>query len=260
MIFFDTHAHYNDEKFDDDVEELLNTMSNNNVGGIVIPGFNIESSIKSIELANKHENVYCAIGIHPSDIENSEEKIDRQIEKIRELLKKEKIVAIGEIGLDYYWTKENMELQKYAFKKQIELANEIDLPIIIHTRDSIQDMIDILNKEIRPKEASILHCCPFNRELVKEGLKMNFYISFAGPTTYKSSKNAEEIIKMVPDDRILIETDSPYLSPEPFRGQRNDSTKIKYIAEKIANIKDYDIEKVADITFENAKNVFKIKQ
>lgn len=259
MRFFDTHAHYNDERFNEDAENLLSTMRDNQVEGIVIPGFNIMSSVRAIELANKYEDVYCAIGIHPSDIEDSEEKIDKQIEEIRDLLKKEKVVAIGEIGLDYYWTKDNIDLQKYAFKRQIELANKMNLPIIIHTRDSIQDMINILSKEIRPKEASILHCCPFNRELVKEGLKMNFYISFAGPTTYKSSKNADEIINMVPDDRILIETDSPYLSPEPFRGQRNDSRKVKYIAEKIANVKNHDIEKIADLTFKNAKNVFKIK-
>lgn len=259
MRFFDTHAHYNDERFNEDADDLLSTMRNNHIQGIVIPGFNIVSSVRAIELANKYEDVYCAIGIHPSDIEDSEEKIDKQIEEIKNMLKRDKIVAIGEIGLDYHWTKDNIELQKYAFKKQIELANEINLPIIIHTRDSVQDMIDILSKEIRLKEASILHCCPFNRELVKEGLKLDFYISFAGPTTYKSSKNAEEIIQMVPDNRILIETDSPYLSPEPFRGQRNESSKVKYIAEKIANVKNYDVEKIANLTFENAKKVFKIK-
>ncbi len=259
MKLFDTHAHYNDEKFDEDVNEVLNSIGNSNIEGIVVPGVNIETSIKAINLANKYKNVYCAVGIHPSDIEESEQKIDEQIYEIRKLLNREKIVAIGEIGLDYYWTKENIQLQKYAFKKQIELANEMSLPVIIHIRDSVQDMIDILSKEICPKEASIFHCCPFNRELVKEGLKMNFYISFAGPTTFKNSKNADEIINMVPDDKILIETDSPYLSPEPFRGKRNDSSKIKYIAEKIASVKKYDIEKIADLTFENSKRVFKIE-
>ena len=251
MELFDSHAHYDDEKFNEDAEKMLSELKKNDIGGIVIPGFNIESSIKAIELANKYDNAYCAVGIHPSDIEDSEEKIDKQICKIEEL--------IGEIGLDYHWVQDNKELQKYAFKKQIKLANEKNLPIIIHTRDCIQDMIDVLSKEIKPTEPSILHCCPFNRELVKEGLKMNFYISFAGPVTYKNAKNADEIVGMVPEDKILIETDSPYLPPEPFRGHRNDSTKVKLVAEKIANIKNMPIEDLAKLTFENAKKVFKIK-
>ena len=259
MNFFDTHTHYNDEKFNEDAEKMLSELKKNDIGGIVIPGFNIESSIKAIELANKYDNAYCAVGIHPSDIEDSEEKIDKQICKIEELIENKKVVAIGEIGLDYHWVQDNKELQKYAFKKQIELANEKNLPIIIHTRDCIQDMIDVLSKEIKPTEPSILHCCPFNRELVKEGLKMNFYISFAGPVTYKNAKNADEIVGMVPEDKILIETDSPYLPPEPFRGQRNDSTKVKLVAEKIANIKNMPVEDLAKLTFENAKKVFKIR-
>ncbi len=258
MEFFDTHTHYNDEKFKQEAEKMLKELKQNEIGSIVIPGFNIESSERAIELANKNDGVYCSVGIHPSDIENSTEKIDEQICKIKDLTKNEKVVAIGEIGLDYHWVQDNKDLQKYAFKKQIELANEQKLPIIIHTRDCIQDMIDILSKEISPTEPSILHCCPFNRELVKEGLKLNFYISFAGPVTYKNAKNAEEIVKMVPEDKILIETDSPYLPPEPFRGQRNDSTKVKYIAQKVAQIKNIPLEEFAKLTFENAKKVFKI--
>lgn len=259
MELFDTHAHYNDEKFDEDAEILLGKMAEDNLCGIVIPGYNIKSCKRAIELAEKFENVYCAVGMHPSDIEETQEKIDEQIKQIKELCKSKKVVAIGEIGLDYHWVQDNKELQKYAFVKQIELANELKLPIIIHTRDCIQDMIEILLKKIKPIEHSILHCCPFNRELVKEGLKLGFYISFAGPTTYKNSKNAEEIIKIVPEDKILIETDSPYLSPEPYRGQRNDSSKVKYIAEKIALTKEKSLDEIAKLTTENAKNVFKIK-
>lgn len=258
MKLFDTHAHYNDEKFKEDVEELLGNMHKENLEGIVIPGYNIESSKAAIELAKKYQNVYAAVGIHPSDIEKSEQEIDIQIAEIMELAQNDKVVAIGEIGLDYYWVQDNKELQKYAFKKQIELANQLNLPIIIHTRESIQDMIHILRNEIKPNKPSILHCCPFNRELVKEGLKLDFYISFAGPVTYKNSKNADEIIQMVPNDKILIETDSPYLSPEPFRGKRNDSSKVKYIAEKIAKVKQMEIEEIANMTYENAKRIFEI--
>lgn len=259
MKLFDTHSHYNDEKFDEDADELLDKMRAADLGGIVVPGFNIESSIKAIQLSQRHENVYCAVGIHPSDIENSQEEIDKQIEKIKELAKEKKVVAIGEIGLDYHWIQENKELQKYAFKKQIELANEMELPIIIHTRDSIQDIINILKNEIKPNKPSIFHCCPLNRELVKEGLKLGFYISFAGPVTYKNSKNADEIIEIVPNNKLLIETDSPYLSPEPFRGKRNDSSKVKYIAKKIAEVKNMELDEIAQITLNNAITVFKIK-
>lgn len=155
--------------------------------------------------------------------------------------------------------KDNKELQKYAFIEQIKLANKVDLPIIIHSRDAIMDTIDILKNNIKPKERGILHCCQLNIDLVKAGLDAGFYISFAGPITFKSSKNAEEIIKMVPNDKILIETDSPYLSPEPNRGKRNDSRNVKYIAEKIAEVKKVSLEEIAEITYKNAKAIYKIK-
>ena len=176
-------------------------------------------------------------GIHPSDIGQTEQDIDKQIQEIEELAKNKKVVAIGEIGLDYHWEKDKKELQKYAFLEQIKLANKLDLPIAIHSRDAIMDTIEILKGDILPNKKGILHCCQLNKDLVKAGLEAGFYISFAGPITFKSSKNAPEIIEMVPDDRILIETDSPYLSPEPHRGQRNDSRNVKYVAEKIAEIK-----------------------
>lgn len=260
MKLFDTHAHYNDEKFNEDAEILLERMEQDNLGGIMIPGYNVKACERAIELAQRFDNVFCAVGIHPSDIEDSIEKIDKQIEEIRKLANHEKVVAIGEIGLDYHWVQDNKELQKYAFIEQIKLANDLKLPIVVHTRDCIQDMIDILTKKITPSEPSILHCCPFNRELVKEGLKLGFYISFAGPTTYKNSKNASEIILMVPEDKILIETDSPYLSPEPFRGQRNDSSKVIYVAEKIAEVKERVVEDIANLTYENARRVFKLSK
>ena len=168
-----------------------------------------------------------------------------------------KVVAIGEIGLDYYWNTENKEIQKEAFIKQIEIANKLELPIVIHTREAIMDTLEFLKKNI-VKEKGVFHCCPLNRELVKEALKLGFYISFAGPITFKNSKNASEIISMVPDEKMLIETDSPYLSPEPNRGKRNDCRNVKYMAKKIAEVKGKNIEKIAKITTENAKKIFKI--
>ena len=182
----------------------------------------------------------------------------KQLSEIKDLVKSnKKILAIGEIGLDYYWNTENKEIQKKAFIEQIKLANEMDLPIVIHTRDAIMDTIQIL-KEDKVKNKGVFHCCPQNRELIKEGLKLGFYISFAGPITFKNSKNADEMINLVPNDRILIETDSPYLAPEPVRGTRNTPSNVKYIAEKIANVKGLSLQDVEKYTVENTKRILKI--
>lgn len=185
--------------------------------------------------------------------------IAKDLKVIEELSLNKKIVAIGEIGLDYYWNAENKELQQYAFIEQINLANKLNLPIVIHTREAIQDTLEILKKNPINKKG-VFHCCPLNRELVKEALKLGFYISFAGPVTFKNSKNADEIINMVPLDKMLIETDSPYLAPEPNRGTRNDPRNVKYVATKIATIKEMNIEEIANITYKNACRMFQIKQ
>lgn len=257
MELFDTHAHYNDEKFDEDREELIQKMHEENITKIVVVGYDIKASKQAIEIAQKHNFIYAGVGIHPSDIEKTKEKIDEQIQEIEILSAQEKVVAIGEIGLDYHWEKENKELQKYAFIKQIELANKLGLPIIIHTRDAIADTIEIL-KTVKIENSGVLHCCTLNNYLIKEGLETGLYTSFGGPITYKNTKNLE-FIKDIPDDRILIETDSPYLSPEPNRGKRNDSRNVKYVAEKIAEIKQKTIEEIAKITYENGKKLFRIK-
>ena len=200
-------------------------------------------------------------GISPNDLENikTEEDINECVKKIEKISENEKVVAIGEIGLDYYWNKENKEIQKKMFIKQIELANKLDLPIVIHTRDATIDTIQIL-KENNVNKKGIFHCCPLNRELIKEALKLDFYISLSGVITFKNAKNADDIINMIPEDKLLIETDSPYLSPEPLRGKRNNSMNVKYVAEKIANIKNKTLEEIADITSNNAKRIFNIKQ
>lgn len=197
-------------------------------------------------------------GIHPIEIGNSKNEIDDDIEEIEKIARYEKNVAIGEIGLDYHYESENKDLQRYAFLKQIELANKLELPIIIHSRDAITDTIDILKNEVKPKKKGILHCCQLNRDLVKTGLEEGLYISFAGAITFKNCKNADDIVKMVPEDRLLIETDCPYLSPEPNRGKRNDSSNVIYIAKKIAEIRNEDLEKIASITYENGKRVYNI--
>lgn len=185
--------------------------------------------------------------------------IKEEIKELEQLCKtNKKVVAIGEIGLDYYWNKENKDLQKQWFEAQIKLANDLDLPIVIHSRDASQDTISILEQN-KVKQKGIFHCCQLNQELVKGALRLGFYVSFAGTITYKNSKNAEEIIKMAPMDKILIETDSPYLAPEPLRGTRNNSINVKLIAQKIAQTKSISLEEVAKATYKNTKNVFHIK-
>lgn len=263
MEFFDSHAHYNDEKFNDDREELITEIYKSGVTKLINAGYSLESSKYALEIAKRYDWIYTISGISPNDIPEGKEELQKQLEELVNFIENEKntnkIVGIGEIGLDYYWEKDDLKrnIQKEAFIKQIEIANKFNLPIVIHTRDAVMDTLEILKKYPVTKRG-VFHCCPLNRELVKEALKLEFYISFAGPITFKNSKNASEIINMVPLDKILIETDSPYLSPEPNRGKRNDSRNVKYMAKKIASSKNISLEEVARITYENACKIFSI--
>lgn len=260
MEFFDSHSHYNDEKFDEDREEIIKDTYESGITKFVCAGYNIESSLFSLELSKKYDFIYSICGISPNDIPQSEEELWKDIAKITEIVKEnksKKLVAIGEIGLDYYWNKENKELQKEAFEKQIDLANELELPIVIHSRDASVDTIEMI-RTYKVNKAGIFHCCQPNQEMVRQALELGYYISFAGPITFKNSRNAPDVIKMVPLDRILIETDSPYLTPEPNRGKRNDCRNVKYVAQKIAELKNVPIEEIAKITYDNAKRIFEI--
>ncbi len=260
MQIFDTHAHYDDEQFDKDRDEVIKSLIKGEVAKCINIGCDIETSKKAIEISNKYDFIFAVIGIHPSEIAKTKIEIDNQISQIKKLVQEnKKVVGIGEIGLDYHWHNDNKELQKYAFIKQIELANELELPISIHTRDAIDDTIQIIKKEVKIENSGVLHCCPFNRELVKHGLEAGLYIAFGGTCTFKNAKNADEIIEMVPDERILIETDSPYLAPDPLRGTRNDSKNLKYVVQKLAAVRKITSEKIASITFENAERLFNKK-
>ena len=252
MEFFDSHSHYNDEKFDEDREQILEEIYKAGVTKVIVAGYDINSSKKAVDLSKKYKYIYAICGISPNDIAETENEIKQQIEQIEKIAQSTKIVGIGEIGLDYYWNKENKELQKKAFINQIKLADKMDLPIIIHSREAVMDTIQIL-KENTPKRKGVFHCCPLNIELIKEGLKLGFYISLAGPITFKNSKNADEIIQMIPLEKMLIETDSPYLAPEPNRGTRNDSRNLKYLVEKIAQVKQREPEEIAKIIYNNWK-------
>lgn len=259
LEFFDSHAHLDDEKFNEDRGEVIQKIKEAGITKFISAGYSLEGSKKAIELSNKYEFIYATSGISPNDIPQTEQELWIMLQEIAKIAKENsKVRAIGEIGLDYYWNKENKDLQKKAFTEQINLANDLRLPIVIHTRDAVMDTIQIL-KENEVIKKGIFHCCPLNRELVKEALKLGFYISFAGPVTFKNSKNAEEIVEMVPMNKILIETDSPYLSPEPLRGRRNDPRNVKYIAQKISEIKGITLQEVAKNTYNNAKNIFGIK-
>ena len=254
MNFFDSHAHYNDERFIEIRDKLIPEMYDNEITNLVCAGYNLESSNDAIEVAKKFHHVFVTCGISPNDIN---ENVYNEIGKIEEIAKYEKCVAIGEIGLDYHWNKDNKELQKQVFIKQIDVANRCNLPIVIHTREAVMDTLDIL-KNHHVERGFVFHCCPLNQELIKEGLKLGGYISFSGNVTFKNAKSAE-CIKLVPMDRILIETDSPYLAPEPHRGETNTSVFVKYVAMKIAEVKEMSLEEVAVATNNNAKRIFAIE-
>ena len=257
MEYFDTHMHLDDEKFDFDRQEVIKKIWNSGVTGCIDIGTNLETCKKAIEIADKNDFIYASCGLHPEELPQTEEELWKTISKIKKLaVENKKVIAIGEIGLDYYWKQDNKELQKKAFIMQIEMANELELPISIHTRDSIDDTISIL-RSIKIKNSGVLHCCPFNPELVKHGLEAGLYIAFGGTCTFKNSKNAAKIVEMVPIDKILIETDSPYLAPEPIRGTRNDSSNLKYIVQIIAEFKQITPEQIAKQTYQNAKSLFK---
>ncbi len=256
MELFDSHAHYNDEKFDEDRDRIIKEIYKSGVTKIINAGYSLGSTKKAIEIADNYDFMYTTAGISPNDIDNFRKE---DLKDIENLAKNKKVVAIGEIGLDYHWNTENKELQKEVFISQIEIANRLKLPIVIHTREAIYDTLDIL-KNNKCNKNGVFHCSPLNVDLIREGLKLGFYISFAGPITFKNSKNADEVIKMVPLDKILIETDSPYLSPEPLRGKRNDSRNVKYMAQKIADVKEITLEEVARTTYNNTKVIFEIKE
>ena len=259
MKFFDSHEHYNDEKFNVDRDKIINEIFNDEIKKIICAGYNLPSSKQALEIAQKYKNIYSIIGISPNDVINNKKDLYNQLSQIEKLAENKKVVAIGEIGLDYHWNTENKNIQKETFIKQIDLANKLKLPIVIHTREAVNDTLQIL-KENEVIKKGVFHCCPLNIELIKEALNLGYYISLAGPITFKNSKNANLIIDSLPLEKILIETDSPYLSPEPFRGKRNDSRNLKLIAEKISKVKQKTLKEISEITYKNTCRIFEINE
>ena len=256
-MYFDTHAHYDDEKFDFDRDEAIKRAYNEGVLNIVNIGADIESSKRSIELANKYDFIYAAVGVHPEEIEKLPHDY---IEVLEDLVNnnREKVVAIGEIGLDYCCSDVAREVQKKFFIEQINLAKRLDLPIVIHSRDASLDTLNIIKSEDVGSVGGILHCFSGSQEMADEVLKNGLYIAIGGVVTFKNAKKIVDVIRNVPLDRLLVETDLPYLSPEPLRGKRNESGNLKYIVQKIAEIKDISVDEVAKITTDNAKKLYRL--
>ena len=252
-MYFDTHAHYDSSKFSDDRDAVLRAVFESGVSLIVDPGDTLERSKNVVALAKQYDFVYAAVGVHPEEYETWTEDT---IPALRELARKEKVVAIGEIGLDYYWDKEHTALQKKMFRAQISLALELNLPIIVHDREAHGDCFSIVSEY--PALKGVFHCYSGSAEMAKELLKRGWYLGFDGPITYKNNVKAVEVLAVTPLDRIVLETDSPYLSPVPNRGKRNDSRNLPYIAAVIAREKGLSVEEIAAITFENGKKLYGI--
>ncbi|EMI15161.1 TatD family hydrolase [Bacillus altitudinis MN12] len=254
-MLFDTHAHLNAEQYNEDLEQVIERAKSEKVEKIVVVGFDRPTITRAMELIEAYDFIYAAIGWHPVD---AIDMTDEDLAWIKELSQHEKVVAIGEMGLDYYWDKSPKDVQKEVFRRQIALAKEVNLPIIIHNRDATEDVVTILKEEGAAEVGGIMHCFTGSLEIAKACMEMNFYISFGGPVTFKNAKKPKEVVKDIPSDRLLIETDCPYLTPAPFRGKRNEPSYVKYIAEQIAELREMSFEELAALTTENAKKVFRI--
>ena len=252
-MYFDTHAHYDSGAFNADREEILAALPEAGVALVVNPGCEVRSSEAAIGLAERFSHVWAAVGIHPEDMNDMS---DRDLDKIEALTRHPRCVAVGEIGLDYYWDASRKEEQKALFIEQLRLALRRDLPVIVHDREAHGDCLDIVRQF--PGLRGVFHCYSGSVEMAQELLKRGWYLGFDGPITYKNARKALEVLEICPLDRVLIETDSPYLSPVPMRGKRNDSRNLVYVTEKIAEIKGITPEEAAAITMENGKKLFNI--
>ena len=253
-MIFDSHAHYDSSKFNEDRDELLNSMAENGIGTIVNSGASWKSVSEVVELAEKYPFVYAAIGLHPDEVGDLNEE---RFEFMKKQCRHDKVVAVGEIGLDYYWDNEPHEVQKKWFVKQLELARELDLPVIIHSRDSAEDTLNIMREHGKGLRG-VIHCFSYSKELAEEYIKMGFHIGIGGVVTFKNGKKLKEIAASIPLERILLETDCPYLAPEPHRGKRNSSLYIPHIAQEIADLRGITYEEVVAQTEKNARELFRI--
>ncbi len=255
-MIFDTHAHYDDEAFDGDRDTLLSSMNENGIANIVNVGASMESSAESVRLSEKYDFIYAAVGVHPNDTGNLTEG---DMEMLMNWCKRDKTVAIGEIGLEYHYLEPDKDIQKKWFLRQLDLAAELNMPVIIHSRDAAAETFDIM-KQYAGRLSGVIHCYSYSQEMAKEYVKMGFYIGVGGVVTFKNGKKLKETVEQIPLDRIVLETDCPYLSPEPNRGKRNSSLNLPYVAAEIARIKGISDKEVIDRTFENARLLYRIME
>lgn len=256
-MIFDTHAHYDDKQFDQDREELLASMKDNGIGTIVDVGSNMETSAWIVEAVKRYPMMYGAVGVHPSD---TADLTDADMDTLKKYTAMDKILAIGEIGLDYYWDEPERDIQKKWFEAQIELAREVKLPIIIHSRDAAKDTYDIMKALHTEDIGGVVHCFSYSKEMARQFLDMGFYIGIGGVVTFKNAKTLKEVAAYTPLDRIVLETDCPYLSPEPNRGKRNSSLNLNYVAEALSQIKGVDKEELIAVTEENARRLYRMRE
>ena len=254
-MIFDTHAHYDEKAFDPDREELLASLPGRGVGGIVNVGASPQGARASVAFARKYDYMYAAVGIHPDDVGALD---DALLEELRVMAGQPKTVAVGEIGLDYYWDVQPHEVQKEAFIRQLELAKDVDLPINVHSRDAAQDTFDIIRDHHAGTTGGIIHCFSGSVEMAREYVKRGYYIGVGGVVTFKNGKTLKNVVREVPLERIVTETDCPYLAPVPFRGKRNDSGMIRYVIDEIAALKEIPVEEAEEILYANAMQVYRL--
>ncbi|PLT32637.1 TatD family hydrolase [Bacillus sp. V5-8f] len=254
-MLFDTHVHLNAEQFEEDLKEVIARTKAAGVTNVVVVGFDRPTILRAMELIEEYDFMYASVGWHPVDaIDMTEEDLNW----IEELSNHPKVVAIGEMGLDYHWDKSPKEIQKDVFRQQIRLAKKVKLPIVIHNREATADIVEILEEENAAEVGGIMHCFSGSAETAKKCVDMNFYISLGGPVTFKNAKKPKEVAAEIPLNRLLIETDCPYLAPHPYRGKRNEPAYVKLVAEQIAEIKNITLEEVAEATTRNARKIFGI--
>lgn len=252
-MIFESHAHYDDEDFDVDREELLSSFAENGIGTVVNVGASMAGSEATVKLAERYPFIYGAVGVHPSEVGELNEE---NLERLRVLCGHEKVVAVGEIGLDYHYPEPAVTLQKEWFERQLELAREVMLPVIIHSREAARDTLEIMQAHHAEETGGVVHCFSYAKEMAREYLNMGYYFGIGGVITYKNAIKLKEAVQYIPMDKILLETDSPYLAPQPHRGERNSSLNLSYVAEAIAKIKGISCEEVIACTERNARALF----
>lgn len=254
-MLFDTHVHLNDDQFNDDLEEVIERAKEAGVEHMVVVGFNRGTIERALQIADEYDFIYASVGWHPVDAIDMKEE---DLVWLEEQARRPKVVAFGEIGLDYHWDKSPKNIQQKVFRKQIRLAKKLHLPLIIHNREATEDIVKILKEEDAREVGGIMHCFSGSAEVAKECLALNFYISLGGPVTFKNAKKPKKVAEEIPLDRLLIETDCPYLAPHPYRGKRNEPAYVKLVAEQIAELKGISYEEAARVTTENARKLFGI--